>query len=347
MPRSRLDALGERGLGGRSGFLPTIERHDMTPATRGARTYEEEYVPPPSHPLRLLLALGALVAATVACLVWFAGTAGFAGSSGADDREEVVDVVGMDEQAARAALSDAGFVVEVAPMRNVDVPAGEVFRQSPPGGTMTSEGTTIELVVSAGDEFVVVPQLYGSMEGDLGLTLFFQGLGLGQVTSRQDPTTQAGEVLEQDPLPGTEVPVGTTIDVVVSQGPPAVVVPDVTGRSQEDAVLVLLDAGFQAVPVQRYSSARAGQVISTDPRPGREAPYGSTITIYVSRGRAPTTTPPRPTTPTTQPGGGTPPPTTQPPTTEDPTPTPTTPTTPTPPTTPTTEDPTPGAPDDD
>ncbi|QGG94965.1 PASTA domain-containing protein [Actinomarinicola tropica] len=297
----------------------------MAPPERDAPIYDEEYLPPPSHPLRLLVALGALAAATVACLVWFTGTAGLAGSTATEDLAAVPEVIGLSEAEASTAIDDAGFVIRVVPLRNVDVPAGEVFRQSPPAGTKAPVGSPVELVVSAGDEFVLVPQLYGSLESDLAQTLFFRGLGLGEVTYRQDPTTQPGEVLEQDPLPGTEVAAGTVVNVVVSEGPPDVLVPDVDGLSQAEAVQILASAGFNAAPVQRYSSyVPVGDVISTEPRAGREAPYGSTITVYVSRGRAPappTTRPPTTTPPTTE--GETPPttrpPTTQPPTTQPPT----------------------------
>lgn len=286
-------------------------------------TFDEEYWPPPAHPLRLVTALIALVGATIVALVWFAGTAGFAGGSSggsSSSRVAVPALLGLDQERAVAELEAAGFTAEVVPLRNVDVPQGEVFRQNPGAGTLADTDTSVRVVVSAGDAFSVVPQLYGSLFDDLGAELFWFGLGVGEVTYREDSTTSAGEILEQDPLPGVEVPHGTLIDVVVSEGPPPVDVPDVTGLTRDEAERILGDLGFQVTTVQWYSSVRPGRVVSTDPRRGEEAPYGSTIRLYVSRGpapvRPPTTEPDSPD-PTTPPGST--PPTTAPPTTTPPT----------------------------
>lgn len=280
---------------------------------------DEEYWPPPPHPMRLAAALVALLGCTGVVLLWFAGTAGFAGGTGGDghDRVEVPELVGGTVDAGRAALGEVGLGVEVVSVRNVDVPAGEVFRQVPEAGTLTDEGTIVELTVSAGDDFSLVPQLHGSREDDLAAMLVWYGLEVGEVTYREDLNSLAGEVLDQVPPPGVEVPFGTAIDLVVSEGPPPVEVPDVTGMSQDEAIQILTRAGFRAEPVGTNSTVRVGRVVSTDPRRGDDAPYGSTVRVFVSRG-------PRPVTPTTVPEGTDPDP---PPTTPTSTPSTTTPST--------------------
>lgn len=281
----------------------------MTATELDRFTFDEEYWPPPTHPVRLAVALLLLLGGAVVAAVWFVGTAGLADGDAGAEQLTVPRVVGMNESLAATAITEAGFAVEVVRERNVVVPAGEVFRQTPDAGSIGDSDDVVRILVSGGSDYAVVPQLTGSLLDDVPDQLFWYVLSVGEVTYEQDMNTHAGEVLRQDPAPGTEVAYGTTIDLVVSEGPPPVDVPDVTGRPVEEAVRILTDAGFRVSTVQTYSTAPRGQVVSTTPRRGVEAPYGSTVKVYVSRGRAPVTTtvPPESTTPTTAPPTSTPP----------------------------------------
>ena len=69
-------------------------------------------------------------------------------SSGKPPKTEVPGTIGMPEGSARAAVEQAGFVVEVVYERVKDESrAGEVIRQDPPGGTPATDGSTVTLVV--------------------------------------------------------------------------------------------------------------------------------------------------------------------------------------------------------
>ncbi|WP_173131998.1 penicillin-binding protein [Kibdelosporangium persicum] len=68
-------------------------------------------------------------------------------------------------------------------------------------------------------------------------------------------------------------------------GGPETKVPDVVGKSQEEATNILQGAGYQVAVLQRDDSRRRGTVVSQTPR-GTKLP-GGTITIYVSTGIAP------------------------------------------------------------
>ncbi len=67
---------------------------------------------------------------------------------------EVPDVTDEDEDEATAILEAAGFEVEVSRQQSNYYDAGEVISQTPDGGTMFTEGSAIQLVVSSGDEEV-------------------------------------------------------------------------------------------------------------------------------------------------------------------------------------------------
>ena len=66
-----------------------------------------------------------------------------------------------------------------------------------------------------------------------------------------------GQVVSQNPAPGTSEPQGTTVNLNVSNGPPQVTVPDVVGYTSQQAVSTLEAAGFKVT--QQYIATDASQ----------------------------------------------------------------------------------------
>ena len=113
-----------------------------------------------------------------------------------------------------------------------------------------------------------------------------------------------GTVLNQDPVGGSEVSAGTTINVIVagtenvdftdseSQSEQNnVPVPNVVGKLEKDASSTLSAAGFKVSKTYKYDdSVDAGKVVSQSPR-GGNAQEGSTVTIVISQGKKSSTVP--------------------------------------------------------
>jgi eukaryotic-like serine/threonine-protein kinase len=74
-----------------------------------------------------------------------------------DGPENVPNVVGMDEGAAKRALQDAGFKPFVVTSTDTTEPKGTVIEQSPSGGQPKPEGTEVTIVVSAFEEPTETP----------------------------------------------------------------------------------------------------------------------------------------------------------------------------------------------
>jgi eukaryotic-like serine/threonine-protein kinase len=66
--------------------------------------------------------------------------------------------------------------------------------------------------------------------------------------------------------------------LTISKGPEMIVVPDVRGRSEEEATDILQDAGFEVNVNQLFFT---GTVFNQSIYGGDRAPRGSTITIWV------------------------------------------------------------------
>jgi serine/threonine-protein kinase len=135
-------------------------------------------------------------------------------------------------------------------------------------------------LVSKGPAPVEVPPIVGTLITDATTTLV--GLGLTSETIREDfDDSVAGTILSTDPLPGTTVPKGTVIKVVLSKGPVLVDVPNVVDMDVETATKALKAAGFQVETVYKYSVGILNRVYSQQPASGSRAPKGSLITIKI------------------------------------------------------------------
>ena len=65
----------------------------------------------------------------------------------------------------------------------------------------------------------------------------------------------AGDVVSQDPEPGTSVPVGSSVAYVVSLGVEQVAVPDLVGRSASEAEPALTELRLVGAPSEAYAPA--------------------------------------------------------------------------------------------
>ncbi len=96
---------------------------------------------------------------------------------------------------------------------------------------------------------------------------------------------EAGVVMSQSILEGEEIKEGDRVKLVISKGIEEADVPDVVGKTVEEAKQTLLNAGFLVEEDEEYSEeVEEGHVISQSPEGNGKAEKGSTITIVVSKG---------------------------------------------------------------
>lgn len=86
-------------------------------------------------------------------------------------------------------------------------------------------------------------------------------------------------VIEQFPLPGTEVTLGSIVDLYLDVDyirDNKIVVPDVTGKTREEIINILKGIGLN------YEFQGQGKAIDQDPKPGTEVEKNSTVKIKLS-----------------------------------------------------------------
>jgi serine/threonine-protein kinase len=242
---------------------------------------ESDYGPEPGPPSRagwyVLAALGIL--AIFGVLAYLFATNFFGGET-----VKVPNVVDMDVDEATALLQRKGFEVEVD-RRPSNKREGRVLSQDPPGNEQADDGSTVTLVVSGGPRQTTVPQIVDVPQDEAEALLEDAGLEVGDVTPGASDDIDPGNVITSDPEPGTEVDRGSSVDLVISSGPSALPVPDVRGRTVEDATDILENAGFGVDVVEAPSdTVPEGNVIAQEPAQNTEAEPGDVVTISVSTG---------------------------------------------------------------
>jgi eukaryotic-like serine/threonine-protein kinase len=108
----------------------------------------------------------------------------------------------------------------------------------------------------------------------------------------ENDEVEPGIVFRQDPEAGEEVESGSEVEIVISQAPDAIPLPDVRGLTEADAVLQLTQLGFQVDRVREASNTiERGLVIAMSPEANQTANRGSMVTLTVSTGPEEATVP--------------------------------------------------------
>jgi serine/threonine-protein kinase len=127
----------------------------------------------------------------------------------------VPSVIGMKEKEATAVLSEAGFRVSVEIADSLS-PKGQVFSQSPGGGTVTALGTSVSLQISTGEPATVtMPRVVGKRGYLAQAELGSLGLVVELVGVETDDQNLIGYVVAQDPRSAAEVIQGSTVTIMV------------------------------------------------------------------------------------------------------------------------------------
>jgi len=194
-------------------------------------------------------------------------------------------VLGVDQERARATLTQAGFAigsVERAP--HPTVPAGSVIWQDPPPDVNAVEATEVSLTVSTGPQRVPVPDVAGYDADDARVLLEAAGLRIGSTESTQAPTPKNVAVNTRPPA-GSTLPPGGEVVLVVSVGAATIRVPTLTGLTVDEARLALENAGLALGTVfsQTTTAVAPGEIFYQEPSAGTLSAPGTVVNVRLAR----------------------------------------------------------------
>jgi len=132
---------------------------------------------------------------------------------------------------------------------------------------------------------IQVASVVGSLYEDAQATLADQDLVVLRVYEKSE-TVPEGVVIRQEPESGTEVLANTPVTLYVSSGATEVLVPNVVGAAEADAVALIEQQGLTIGSIEVVGSATVpeGFVIASDPVTNSRLPLGSVVNLILSDG---------------------------------------------------------------
>jgi RHS repeat-associated protein len=181
------------------------------------------------------------------------------------------------------AVLDSSTIIN--PSFTPDVPGTYVVQLIVNDGHEDSDPDTVTILA---EEMVEVPNVIGMPENGARAAIAAASLTVGTVSTAYSSTVSSGNVISQIPAGGSVVPLGSSVDLVVSLGPATVTVPNVVGLDQSAAGAAIAQAGVSVGSVVSKNSATVpvGIVIDQSPQGGTSAAAGSAVNLTISLGPA-------------------------------------------------------------
>ncbi|MFH8490068.1 Stk1 family PASTA domain-containing Ser/Thr kinase [Streptomyces longisporoflavus] len=242
-----------------------------------------------SNTSTILLVLAGLLVLVGAILI---GKWAFTGGGG-DDTIKAPNFVGEKLADAKKSAKNVDLVLDASERKPCDkYPEGEICAQDPGANATVQKGDTISVTVSTGARKVAVPKVVGlnvetateKLEGDK----YQFDVDIKPVESSGTPD----EVLDSDPVFGTEVEKGSKITLEVAKEAAKSVVPDVTGKTCEEAKAQLQSNDLVGTcEEEENADVDPGKVFSQSLAPQTEADPNSTVTLKVAKAAEKATVP--------------------------------------------------------
>ncbi|KAF0842482.1 Stk1 family PASTA domain-containing Ser/Thr kinase [Nocardia caishijiensis] len=195
----------------------------------------------------------------------------------------VPPIAGMDTERAVAVLEQAGFETVLRQKASDTIPVGGVVGTDPSAGSRVTKSSTIAVLISNGKPRV--PEDIKPGDQISAVNAAIRDMGLQPIDSGEAASTAPkGSLARVEPAPGTVLPMGAQVKVYRSKGSQPVNVPDVRGKTTEEANQALTKAGLtvREVTVQYDKSIEGDKAIGTDPAVGTTLQSGDSVTLLVS-----------------------------------------------------------------
>lgn len=253
----------ETALQPEGGSVPASEQMDIQPVTNRSKAK-----------LAVWIALVTLLIAGVALGGWWFGSGRYG---------DIPQVLGLDEYQAVAVVEEAGFTPVTDTRYHNEVPDGSIIGTDPSFGERLPRGEDVTILVSQGRP--VVPDLGEDRSVDtVRAALEDRTFVWVDAPGKYSDDIPEGQVASTTPPSGTDLDIGSPVQVHLSRGPAPVAIPDVSGMGVDQATRVLENAGINVERVEEAFDPETprGRVFATSPDIASEVSRGDEIVLRVS-----------------------------------------------------------------
>ncbi len=197
---------------------------------------------------------------------------------------EIPDVIGQLWSEAQVALETVGFVPSVSSeVFHPEFPAGAIIEMDPPAFSNHPKNTSISVVLSKGPSPVALPNVINTSERKA--TDALQAKGFTQIIIKRDfsSSIKKGNVISMTPSAKSKQFTTITVELLISDGPPPVKVPNVTGMTLKRAIETLEKAGLKyKIRTQNVCKKPKSRVVQQQFNAANSlVPRGSTIELGI------------------------------------------------------------------
>lgn len=178
---------------------------------------------------KALIVVGAII------LVLILGSIGYFLANGNSNKEvEVPNIVGKTVNEVKSEVEALGLQIKVKSTEKSDKPENTILQTDPKSGTKVKKDSIINVVVSAGEEQVDMPDFRDYEKTNIEKTLQTQGFTNYTIKEEYNDKVENGYLIRQSPSAGTKISKKTEIEIIISKGPEVklVNVPNVVGEKE-------------------------------------------------------------------------------------------------------------------
>ncbi|MDJ0380776.1 Stk1 family PASTA domain-containing Ser/Thr kinase [Streptomyces sp. G-G2] len=209
----------------------------------------------------------------------------------ADNRSAVPSLIGETLDKASGHAANVGLKVEKEAEEPCEgQPKGNICSQSPAPDAKADKNSVIKVKVSTGPLKVQVLDVmrlpFDQAEASL------KGKGFQVERKNQESESTPGTVLTQDPKGGSSVDKGSVVTLTVAKEVSKATVPDLTGKTREQAVKLLTEAKLKlGSTTEADSSAAPKTIIGQALDPGSQTDVGTAVNVTIAKAAQATTVP--------------------------------------------------------
>ena len=210
----------------------------------------------------------------------------------------VPKIVGMTPRDAENTLESNGLVLDRTDrFYSADIPAGRIVSQVPLPGEQVRRGWHVRVAESMGPQRVTIPDLTGDSERSAEINIRRRGLELGTMAVADIPDATPDQIVAQSP-PANATNVSLpkiSFLIAATEDRKSYVVPDLRGRTEDEAVNAIVGAGLKVGSISSQPAAERDanspetlppgtrMVVKTIPGAGQRVYEGQSVSLEVTR----------------------------------------------------------------
>lgn len=210
----------------------------------------------------------------------------------------VPKIVGMSPGDAENTLAAHGLVLDRSDrFYSAEIPAGKIVSQVPIPGEIVRRGWHVRVAESMGPQRVTIPDLTGDSERSAEINIRRRGLEMGSMAVAEIENGTPDQVVAQTP-PANATNVSTprvSVLIAATEERKSFVVPDLRGRTEDEAINVIIAAGLKVGSINSQAPPGADAsapetmpggtriVVRTIPGVGQRVWDGQAVNLEVTR----------------------------------------------------------------